>query len=129
VAPPPGITPPPPLPIPPAPKPPPPPPPPHVAVISNPDWTRKPTGDDLANYYPDRAQRMNVAGRATISCTVTVQGALTGCSVTSEDPADYGFGQAALKMAHLFKMKPQTADGQPVGGASVTVPIRFQLAG
>ena len=128
VPPPPGIPPPPPLLIPPAPKPPPPPPPPpppHQAVITRPDWTRQPNADDMSSYYPDRAQRMGQNGRAAITCTVTASGSLTGCSVVSEDPADFGFGQAALKLAHLFKMKPQTSDGAPVGGAQITVPIRF----
>ena len=130
--PPPGIAAPPPLQLPPVPKPPPPPPPPappHQAVITNPDWVRKPDGDEMANYYPDRAQRMNQAGRASISCTVTASGSLSGCSVVSEDPADFGFGQAALKLAHLFKMKPKTEDGSAVGGASVVVPIRFVVPG
>lgn len=130
VPPPAGIPPPPPLQLPPAPKPPPPPPPPpHQAVITNPDWVRKPDGDEMANYYPDRAQRMNQAGRASISCTVTATGSLSGCSVVSEDPADFGFGQAALKLAHLFKMRPKTEDGTAVGGASVVVPIRFVVPG
>jgi len=97
-------------------------------VITTPDWIRKPTGDDINQYYPDRAQRMEVSGRATISCTVTASGTLSGCSVSSEDPGDQGFGAAALKMSHIFKMKPQTRDGAPVGGASVNIPIRFQLA-
>jgi protein TonB len=51
----------------------------------------------MARYYPDRAQRMEVSGKATISCTVTAKGTLESCSVVSENPADMGFGDAALK--------------------------------
>jgi protein TonB len=123
-----GVPPPPPLQLPPVPKPPPPPPPPpppHQAVITNPDWVRKPDADEMTSYYPDRAQRMGTNGHASISCTVTASGGLSGCSVVSEDPPDYGFGDAALKLAHLFKMKPKTEDGVAVGGAQITVPIRF----
>jgi protein TonB len=129
VAPPPGITPPPPV-IqspPPAPPPPPPPPPPHASVITQPDFTRLPSNDDMAAYFPDRAQRMNVEGRATFRCTVTAGGTLTGCSITSESPADYGFGEATLKLTHLFKMRPMQKDGQPVEGGSFSKTIVWKL--
>jgi protein TonB len=127
-----------PIPIPPVvePKPPPPappviaapaPPPPHVSIITRPDWTQRPNADDLARYYPERAQRTETAGRATISCTVTAKGTLSNCSVVSEDPADMGFGDAAMKMSKLFKMRPKTQDGAPVEGGQVQIPIRFQL--
>lgn len=96
-------------------------------MITNPDWVRRPSAEDLAQYYPDRAQRLGVAGSASLSCSVTAQGTLTECSVGSEDPADQGFGTAALKMTRLFKMRPMTRDGQPVGGAKINIPIRFQL--
>src|SRR5438309_362962 len=83
----------PPLPVPPVehrieePKPPAPPPPepPRPSVITQPDWLRRPSGEDFARYYPDRAQRMSVEGHATISCTVTAQGTLTSCSVADEE--------------------------------------------
>lgn len=100
-------------------------PPPRPTVITNPDWLHRPSGEDVAQYYPDRAQRMGVNGTATIGCTVTESGGLSDCSVEGEDPGGQEFGAAALKMAHLFKMRPQTKDGAPVGGARITIPIRF----
>jgi protein TonB len=81
----------------------------------------------MNRYYPDRASRMEVEGRASLSCTVNARGTLEGCSVTSEDPADMGFGDAALKMSKLFKMRPMSKDGQPVDGGTVRIPLRFVL--
>ena len=124
----------PPLPVPPVekrieePKPPAPAPePPRPSVITNPDWARRPSGEDIARYYPDRAQRMEVEGRVTLSCKVTSKGLLEACSVLSEDPADQDFGSAALRMTRLFKMRPMTKDGSPVEGGTVRIPLRFQL--
>jgi protein TonB len=125
----------PPLPVPPVekrieqPKPPaaPPPEPPRPSVITQPDWARRPTGEEVARYFPDRASRMGVNGRATISCSVTSRGALQNCSVVSEDPSDQGFGDAAIKMSKLFKMRPMSKDGAPTDGGQVRIPISFVL--
>ena len=51
---------------------------------------------------------MNISGRTTIKCTVTASGSLTDCSVTAETPPDYGFGDAALKLTRLFKVRPSS---------------------
>ena len=97
------------------------------ARITNPDWARRPSGDDVARYYPERAARLGLGGRATIVCKVRVDGSLTDCSVASEEPAGAGFGEATLKLAPMFRMTPQTRDGIPVDGASVRIPVVYSL--
>jgi protein TonB len=70
---------------------------------------------------------MSVEGRASISCTVDARGTLQNCSVANETPSDAGFGDAALRMSKLFKMRPMTKDGAPVDGGKIVIPIAFRL--
>ena len=100
-----------------------------MAVITNPEWLRKPNGDDYVSYYPQRAMDLGKPGSATIKCSVRANGTLENCVVTSEDPPGFDFGAATLRISKLWKMKPKTADGQAVEGAEVTIPLRWQLAG
>jgi TonB family protein len=94
-------------------------------VITGPDWAERPSGEDFARFYPRLPEWLALSGRADISCSVTKAGSLTGCEVVAEAPAGLGFGAAAVGMASLFRMKPQTLDGQPSEGGVVHIPIRF----
>ena len=117
-------------PIPPAPPPPPPaPPPPQApAVISNPTWIERPNASDFTRYYPPRALSDGQGGRVLLSCVVGATGRIE-CSVASEDPSGYGFGQAALRISRHFRMSPRLEDGRPTEGGRVRVPISFQVSG
>ena len=96
-------------------------------MITRPNWLRRPSGEDVDRYYPDRAREREVVGRASITCTVTARGELRNCSIARESPPGNGFGQAALQMSRLFRMSPQQENGQPTENGRVTVPITFQL--
>jgi protein TonB len=117
----------PPIPIPPTP-PPPPPPPQAPAVISNPSWIERPNASDFTRYYPPRALSDGQGGRVLLSCVVGANGRID-CSVASEDPSGYGFGQAALRISRHFRMSPRLEDGRPTEGGRVRVPISFQVSG
>jgi protein TonB len=98
------------------------------SVITSPDWLTRPGPDEFSRFYPQVALEQNASGMATLACTVAASGAVLGCQVAAETPQGLGFGAAARKLAPYFKLRPQMRDGMPVDGASVRIPIRFNLA-
>lgn len=97
------------------------------AVITNPTWLRKPSGDQMMDAYPRRAIDREMSGSATLRCAVRLDGTLTGCSVLAETPGGYGFGRSALGLSRYFRMNPGAVDGQAIDGARVDVGVRFTL--
>lgn len=92
-----------------------------------PNLSQGPVGSDMATYYPDRAQRENVSGKAKFTCTVTVEGRLDDCYIVSEEPPGYGFGAATLKLTPTFRMKLVTNDGAPSAGRKYTGTVIWRL--
>jgi protein TonB len=94
-------------------------------VVRQPLWLAKPSSQDYARVYPERARRMDKGGRVVVRCTATAEGAMSKCIVLSETPAHNGFAEAALAVMPLFLMQPTTEEGANVAGAYVTIPVTF----
>lgn len=93
-----------------------------------PDWLKKPSMQDLMGVWPVEAMRTGQGGKATISCAVTVQGALRDCRIVSESPARQGFGSAGLTLTPQLVMRPALKDGKPVE-SRVAIPITWPSMG
>lgn len=77
--------------------------------------------------YPDAARRQNIEGRTRFRCTVSMDGTLTACRVTAEQPAGYGFAQATLKLTTFMRMGPTLPDGQPSVGQTIERGVNWRL--
>ncbi|HET9161131.1 MAG TPA: TonB family protein [Caulobacteraceae bacterium] len=95
-------------------------------VVTSPNWLRKPSEDELRAAYPTGAKASE--GSARITCTITVQGLVRNCKVTSEDPPDQGFGSAAIALTPQFLFRPATRNGRPFE-TEATIPIHFDCGG
>ena len=97
-------------------------------AIASPTWV---IGFDPAKsvkmFPPDAAAQGITSGRGIARCVVAPDGTLTGCTPLPGDPDGVGFSEAAVKLASLLRMNPWTADGAPVDGAVVRLPIRLNL--
>lgn len=80
-----------------------------------------PVRSEPAHYFPDRALRMGVSGKATIRCTVAavppegVAWRLDDCTLVDETPASYGFGAATLHYAKTVRMDSTSIQGMKLG--------------
>lgn len=92
------------------------------------DWKRKPSQEELLTVFPAEAFKRGIDGKAVISCNITTQGALNGCTVVSESPAGKGFGAAAIALTPQFMMRPATLNGVAVA-STVRMPINFYTNG
>ncbi len=102
--------------------------PPTPARLTNPVWLERPNAADFSRYYPPRALDREQGALVRLSCLVDADGRIA-CTVASEDPPGWGFGEAALRISRHFRMAPATRDGEPTSGGRIEVPIRFSVAG
>jgi len=91
-----------------------------------PYWIEKPDGADMSSFYPARAARQDLNGRARIKCVVAADGRLADCRVLSESPQGEGFGAAAVALSSKFRLLPPdvSVGSQP---PEITIPIVFEI--
>jgi len=94
-------------------------------LITRPEWLRAPNPEDPEIMSAAPMGYDGKPGSATLECRVNDVGGVGHCRVLKEDPPHHGFGRWALDIAHLFRMKPETVDGQPVSGGTVRIPVHF----
>lgn len=97
---------------------------PATRVVGKPSWSSLPTQLQLLAAFKD----VKAAGssRAVLDCAVRAGGVLGDCKVTSETPAGVGVAAAALGATPSFRLTTWTAEGLPVVGGRVTIPIRYE---
>lgn len=111
----------------------PPPPPPDPMVVDfalaeplagPPVWLAQPTAEAVQALHPRRAAEREVGGVASLACRVRdVTGALE-CRVRDDQPPGYGFGEAALRVAELYRIAPE-AGGAPTLGRKFELVVDF----
>jgi TonB family protein len=91
-------------------------------------WAQKPGVSEMGSAYPTIAQRSFVQGFALIDCRVMADGGLESCRPDVEEPARYGFAEAAMSLTPKFKMRMTRADGTIVQpGGQIRIPFLFRL--
>jgi hypothetical protein len=96
--------------------------------IHDPLWIKQIDPNSIQKLFPEAAAKAGYkTGRGSVECTVAADGTLTGCAIATEDPAGFGFGDAAMEVAGVMQMSPWTKQGAPVEGARINLPIKFVL--
>ncbi len=95
-------------------------------VVVRPTVIGYPSGEAFRRGYPVKGWNDHVAGQAYLRCVLLKSGVLTECGVSRESPTGEGFGEAALKLAPLYRLTPVTVDGVAVD-QSMTMDIDFPL--
>jgi len=90
-------------------------------------YLKAPSGSDFARLFPSQAARQQIEGLATIRCRVTTEGAMGDCKVVAEEPSGQHFGDAALRLANLFRVNLTKGAGLVAAGKDLTIPIKFAL--
>ena len=98
---------------------------PPATTTDLPAWQKGPTPAEMNAVYPPDALKANLAGSATVECTVDATGLLADCVVVNESPAGSGFGAAAMALSPKFQMPAKSPSGASMAGRTVRFPVRW----
>ncbi len=83
-------------------------------------------------YFPARAFRADISGYALLACRLGADSRFSDCDVRKETPADYGFGDGALRMAAAGAVTAAKTDAEtahtPQGKVLICVLFKSRLA-
>ncbi len=96
-------------------------------VYVTPHWKAFPDAATLTDYYPPRALDNEVEGAATVQCTVLDTAGHVHCSLVSESPKGYGFGQQTVKMVEEKGRVDTSAGDIKVGSVLATTTVKWQM--
>lgn len=99
----------------------------RVRAVKPSEWRSRPTAEIAARYYPEKAQRMNISGRTILNCRVTTEGKLEDCKVLLDLPADYRFGEQAIKLTKFMELDPPTKKDLRKNIVRRTIPMNFTV--
>ena len=97
-------------------------------LVTSPRWLRTIDAKVLPSLFPPEAAAKGLKdGEGIARCHVADDGSLTGCVPETADPDGLGFAEVAARVASGMKMNLWSADGAPVEGGVVRIPIRLKL--
>jgi hypothetical protein len=97
-------------------------------LVMAPAWISGVDPKATPKVFPAEAVAQGLStGRGVARCTVAADGTMTACAPETGDPDGLGFSEAAAKLASTMKMNLWSADGAPVEGGVVHIPIRLNL--
>jgi hypothetical protein len=90
-----------------------------------PEFAAQPTQSDYITHYPPAALRRNTSGIAILCCDEREDRGLD-CTVSSEWPAEQGFGAASVRAAQAYRLTAQShADLAARPGVQVRLSVRW----
>jgi TonB family protein len=97
-------------------------------LVTAPHWITTLDPKVLLKLFPPEAAAKGLSdGEGVARCNVAGDGSLTGCEPEAGEPDGLGFSELTARIASRMRMNLWSADGAPVDGGVVRIPIRFKL--